>query len=637
MAGLQAWIEEMQKKYGASSPQQDGPTLHAVQPFDQRYGVEAENDGMRYTGRGMDNVSQPDKPAGIVDEDEMVLESSMVDNLGGPKDARAGIEQLAEAKKAGVPSFQSGTANQTVGEVNRTSQDLNLPPPPKVKTADEVTKGMDRTTSQYEPITKKAITGLEDMAAGKSDAMESIGEVSRTSLAGKHATSESAKLQELAQTGAEGGTARAAMANERRRTGIETGNLESELAIEGQKRAERATEQLVNAGFRGEELDEAKHQSDVGIEMFGAEYEKQSKQWGADFLQRDAQIKETARQWGKDYALKDQMFNYDRNRDTIKDKLAAGDYDGANETLTEMGFDTIDYSTIIENENLAKVGQGMESLSGYAASNFDLENGSVQTTLDTMYDAQFADVPEADRPNKETWKQNTYGSMQDSLNPYHTLMESLPDEAMGDMFYGIYGDEMPIGDFEFNGKKGAEGFRSAVGSMYLTGGIDPETMGIDWDNKGVQAVFGRTDEEGGEGEGQIPEKFKNTPVRNAPAGTVTETEYGSAYKDKEGNVHELRFTDTEVSTNQDGFAFGADRPSFWNGTGWSDLSEGDTFNIKGTLPLGDKSTIPKGTYKLEGEEYVNVDTGEKYPAKTKKPEPTRVVEEPHIAEDVTDF
>jgi hypothetical protein len=133
MGKYEQFIKAMQEKYyGVFSGGQgiDGVPLHAVAPADLSKGGYVGNPiavpagqgagtGARYTGRGPDNIAQPSRPAGIVDEDEMVIESPMLKRIGGPEATREGLEVLADMKQKGVArSFQEGTGFRTAGDAN---------------------------------------------------------------------------------------------------------------------------------------------------------------------------------------------------------------------------------------------------------------------------------------------------------------------------------------------------------------------------------------------------------------------------------------------------------------------------------------------------------------------------------------
>jgi len=100
-------------------------------PIGGMYNVQTQPQGMRYTGLGNDGVSQTNRPAGVVHENEMVLEAPMVGALGGAANAREKIEALTDRKEIGgkgwfnrqrdkqreMTGFQSGTGGYTAGQL----------------------------------------------------------------------------------------------------------------------------------------------------------------------------------------------------------------------------------------------------------------------------------------------------------------------------------------------------------------------------------------------------------------------------------------------------------------------------------------------------------------------------------------
>jgi len=83
--------------------------------FAQVWANQNPQSGVRYTGLGSDGKSQPGKPAGVVHENEMVIESPLVKKLGGAGMARKQIEGLG--KRPSTMGFQSGTGGYTAGEL----------------------------------------------------------------------------------------------------------------------------------------------------------------------------------------------------------------------------------------------------------------------------------------------------------------------------------------------------------------------------------------------------------------------------------------------------------------------------------------------------------------------------------------
>jgi hypothetical protein len=98
--GYQPFISAMEKKYGKfTKPQKANPTadLSAAQN-----GQPVPRKPSRFTGRGLDNQAQPEKPAGVTHEDEYVVSSPDVQKNGGPQ----GIEDKLQLRggNAGPPS-----------------------------------------------------------------------------------------------------------------------------------------------------------------------------------------------------------------------------------------------------------------------------------------------------------------------------------------------------------------------------------------------------------------------------------------------------------------------------------------------------------------------------------------------------
>jgi len=117
------------------------------------YNMQTQPQGMRYTGLGNDGVSQTNRPAGIVHENEMVLEAPMVSALGGAGNAREKIEALTDRKgwfnkqrdkQREMTGFQSGTGGYTAGQLTgqprqsfwqKGASSMNSPAPTQPNTA----------------------------------------------------------------------------------------------------------------------------------------------------------------------------------------------------------------------------------------------------------------------------------------------------------------------------------------------------------------------------------------------------------------------------------------------------------------------------------------------------------------------
>ena len=305
------FIKAMQEKYmgAASGDGLDGVPLTAVAPSrltgkpgpngDRPINVPAgkgAGTGVREMGRSNAMIADHSTPAGIVEEDEMVVEADMVDKAGGPGRVREGLEVLADMKEKGVArSFATGTGSGTAGDgpvgtdddplvwdsktngwVNKskvagadtTQTTPGLDSDDVSGRADDLTKGLlNRDVSRFSAKTDKAMSNLEDIASGDSDIMNAVTDKSTRGLAGTQAARSSALGQNLAQGGVEGGAARVAMAMDSRQAGIEQTELRSDLAVKEQDMILQANNNLATLGLTGEQLEETKRNNDNNIKM----------------------------------------------------------------------------------------------------------------------------------------------------------------------------------------------------------------------------------------------------------------------------------------------------------------------------------------------------------------------------------
>jgi hypothetical protein len=113
---LPGFIRKMQEEYGGILRQSqpavaplNGQSVPDVMPV----GGSFDGPGLRYTGKGPDNALQPSEPAGVAHEHEMVVESDMVEDAGGPEAIRSVLERLRKLEKE-KPGYQAGTGSSTV-------------------------------------------------------------------------------------------------------------------------------------------------------------------------------------------------------------------------------------------------------------------------------------------------------------------------------------------------------------------------------------------------------------------------------------------------------------------------------------------------------------------------------------------
>ena len=570
MAQYEDFIKAMQEKYmGIFEQGMGGVALHAVAPSqltegrgggDGRVLVPAgqgAGTGARYMGRGGDNIIQANNPAGIVEENEMVIESPMVDKIGGPSRVREGLEVMADLRKTGAArSYQTGTGSGTAGDPGddapdpdlnavdnykpKTAADLGLEKPPEFKSGEDVIKDIPkRGESEYAETTKTAMENIKDVASGDSETMKMVSDVANRNLSGSQAVRSQALAQQLAQQGIEGGAARTAMLMNRQQAGTEKAQLESDLAIEEQQRMERANETLVNAGFRGQELEEAKHQLDVNVAKWGADYERLTKQWGADFKQRNAQFVATANQWGKEFALAQEKFAYNKKADQINAMMQAEDYDGVANAWGDLGV-TLNVDALKDKALSRDIADSMDEFASNAQT-FGADSEQATASLEKAFALQHPEafdengnITTEGQAQRDAWVKNSREGYEIRTSPYRSAVADmfpmgadgkLTPEAIdrADNLAASFGFDN-LEDFTFNGGNGAE----AIMDWYSAYLLNPQAL--DDPNSGLyRAINPDTGEEGGEGAGdstttEAPETTPGaTPSTVGSRTTTTDT------------------------------------------------------------------------------------------------------------------
>jgi len=622
MGALQDFIAQMQQKFQPAQRLESGPTVEQVLPFAQRYGIDPEllatpqtngngnGDSARPTGRGPSG-----DVAGVVHNNEMVLEEDLVQNLGGPQNARGKIEELATMSKEpgipkprgekqnGLPGFQEGTGDQTAEERAKRIK----------KGGEEAVAGIDlpdvtkRGPSRFEKVTEEGISGIRDIAAGKSKALDISSQASREQLAGRQSAESAAQAQVLAQRGVEGGTAAAAKARERRRTGIETGQLETEIRQEKAAATERATNRLAEIGFRGEQFEESRRQFEIQTE------------------QRQTEFKENVRQFGEATALKQEELNFSNNQVLANIALKVGDFDAAGNAYAKMGVN-VDMSKLETQQKQQDFANSMADLSTSIASGFDEDNQAVQNQLNQAAAAQNIDI---NTPEGQKWKSDTFKGIQLSQDPIHSVVSTMTDETMNTFLsttVGLGDPDFNIDDFEFAGFKGVEAGRAAMTNLMITGGIDPVTGETDSDNPAWD-IFRTNQEKTEEGTPEEPavktqSKFDDEFIQGAEVGEVTEDNRGNTIVRTGEGPNDFTKVDTEVNVTGEGRLGGKDVGIF-DGTKWIRPTKGQIITLDSNVNAPELGgfILPKSTYKIvetkDGSFFEDVTSKERFPANKK--------------------
>jgi len=398
-------------------------------------------------------------------------QSDWAANYGGTTSGTSTTGGTTGGAPAGGTTGQPGTIGADGKWIPATSESLGVDKAPTFKTADEITRGMQRPDSKYETTTDEAMAELKKLSTGGSEAMKAVGDVATRGLAGQQAARSSALNQNLAQQGVEGGAARVAQAMESRQAGTEQSKLRSDLAIENQARMERATESLVNAGFRGQELENAKYQVDVGIKQWGEDYERLTKQWGADFQQRNAQFVQNVNQWGQTYAFEREKHDYSKTQDTINAAFAAGDLDTVSKLYKDLGVD-IDMTRLTDKQARDDVTNAMDDFLTYG-NQLGFDSPEAQAGLEAKYKLEHPEQydengklkPEFQEAHNTSLKDTTSRTTIKTSKTRSAIAEMMPRNADGTLTakgkenVKLFMSTMNIPDiskFSFNGETGEE-------------------------------------------------------------------------------------------------------------------------------------------------------------------------------------
>ena len=655
------FIEQMRQKYNVGN---SGPTVHATLPTPMRYGMNPEDfaapdanpqngNGTRYTGRSANGGINPNAPAGIVHEGEMVVSKPNVDMMGGPQNAQKQLEN--NVARGGMPGYKAG------GVVTNPSDPAN-PGGAQTTTSilDTDQPDLSRTgTSEYSKVTQQGIKGIQDIATGVTDTQKALEKTTMNKMGGEGAARTAALNQSLAQAGAEGGSARVAQAMESRQQGMEKADVRGRLAVTREQEQTQATKDLADIGMRGEQIEEAKHQFDVSTQQHQAEFKENTRQWGEQFAQSKSET-----DWNHNSLMAQNMIN-------------AGDYEGAAKTYAKMGYvnsdgsPMFDTSVLKDKANQEKLNSGMDGVASAIASGLSLDNAVTQDAMKRTYEATHPGKKAEGsgdplKPNDyDNFAKATYDTARSNNDPVQHAIKSMTDETLS----GIFGDLNKYQSPNFKDAKGkplkgriaAEREMSRMttgfdideqGNLHM---IDPDTFDVAdepksddkgdvsteavKDTKQLQALnsLSKNPKEGEEqklttgtytfkdGKWHKGTAAKGTSTwtgtvngvkyskidefKNSAPGSTVEYGEGSYYVPKDGGEpFEIDTTDITNSEHGSGIEVASDGKlkkhtgAAGQSGGWEDVAEGETIRLK--KPTG---KYKKGVYRVENNKLVKVD------------------------------
>lgn len=499
------------------------PMVNAVIPQNRTGMVGNPVDSTYSTGAGRDGVVQENRSTGrdMVEfhEGEEVVSKPTVDKLGGNKNVRALIDrelvrQGMEKSKptGGVPMGKGGQdlvgyygggkvkdrATRTMGyqgggavmgggysyvsaprdPIQTTSNIANPPadtPSPEPGDTGVTPKGIDtqvtptpdKPTPPPEappPIDQAAVGTMQqemlhetrDVAMGKSKLMESLANQGFQNLDARQQTQlAQTAMQISADPNLTEGQKRSMMAQTMRDHGIAQSDLAGDLAIASMKEARQAQGQLF------------KMTQDI-------------RRFEQNRFESERDYNERRRQWQEN-------FDYRKSVDAINASIDAGDFEGAQEAWSNLGFE-VDYTEAIDAQDQRKINASMVNISANVAAGMDMTNDVMLNDLESAWSAMHPDEPFniAEGTDSGDWARKTIDQMKRNSDPIAADIYALEDDTLSAMVRpSDAGADWKMEDFEYKGLKGRKAAEAVMLDIKMEKGYTFDADGnmtVDWNN-----------------------------------------------------------------------------------------------------------------------------------------------------------
>lgn len=528
--------------------------------------------GPQFTGMGSDGQFQKNKVVGPVHEGEMVIPAADVRNAGGPAALKNSVDRMAGQTKPAAfergmpkapdptitdPMKTTGFAEGNVPEIdpdNPTGNDstaagLNTNPTGNKDllnqtgdsgALDNINIDSSEAQTGFKDLQTDAISGIKDIAAGKSEVSQAIADQSRQAQAGRSGAQLQQQAQSAAQQGLTGGELAASRARGQRAINLEATDLEGKLALDAMDRAEKALFKLEEIGMEGQKFEEMKTQ-------FKANWEA-----------RKAEYKENVRKFDTGTALTLTQINTENGRFVANAQLASGDIEGYAQTMKDTYGIDVDTNYLIDAQNEEKLFN--------ASANFDLyvEEGDGRAIFGE--DGEYIDDPtntrvineslkmynlshegpdvDKDDPQFKKYLEDSYALAVAKKDPAYAAAINMPVEAKEGFITGIQDDsgnqlysksedgrylDANGNEFEYRGQTGVKGMELAlVDQTYGVGAISKDINGnfVFDENSALGKIFANTGKSQEPGSTAAMEDF----TKKVQAGTVTSEDITSTFK-----------------------------------------------------------------------------------------------------------
>lgn len=558
-------------------------------------------------------------------------------------DARNTADRARERANAVPTPPPAGTGITSEG-VAKTAANLT-PTPLTYKPAED-----SAASKKYQENFLAGVNSLRDMSEGKSPVLNKIADVSRSNMAGQQAAETGGLRQDIAQNmgNAPGGAANAMMAMNNLSQQEATAQLETGIAKEQFNVAQQATRDLATAAMQGMSFEENKRQFGEQMAQRINEFNENSRQFGVSsaiaienskeqtrqfekgfaenyrqfektYKMEEDKFKENVRQFGLDYALKLRGQNFTENSTKLANAVAAGDFGAAADLAKSMGMD-IDFTQLQNTQNSTNVANGMADLTAMVTTNPNVTESdpAVQASLTTIWNSTHPAGADGTRPPMDAaWASNTVKNLKLRNDPVWGPYASTSDEGLQAMLPGVNIADFQWGSFP-KGRDSAVAAlvwakQSNLMTMASDGTLDMDIANPQTKDFLVAAGMWPTDDNGKPLD-SLPPPVDPNAARTVggveiPAGTANGTAFtpsGSTtryFTDSMGNPQKVSVTSANIMKSPDDYSFGRDKPSYWNGSGWTDLTDGMSFEVPEGSPMkaqiGSGITIEPGVYKVQ--------------------------------------